>query len=294
MANLLAAWLLLLALQDCPHCRVRDGRTVLCELHAAEERRVLTAERNRLKFATDEGDRIAALRQITHLTEQHAQAPSPKVAEALALGLADSSFAVRLEAVRALGTGQHPETALGALIAAAPGVAELWTDVKLPPQAGKPDLSDPRQLKKLQAELGKREGGAEDLLQRQQYYEDLVTALTRFHDPRAEQAVLDMQAGAVTLKVAQAVMDFDSRRSTARVVEWLATCEGRAARDPNDEDSQAFVAQMNARLRELARAHGLPAPPAAEGGERASKLWRAWLREHASALPESAGPGAGG
>ena len=293
MAGVLAALVLLLAQgQDCPHCVVRNGRTALCEEHAAEERRVLSAEKNRLRFATDEGDRLAALRKIARLTERHTRTPSPKVAEALALGLADSSFAVKLEAVRVLGTGQQPQTALDALVAAAPGVAKLWDDVKLPPQAGQPDLNDARQLKKLQAELGKRED-AGDLLQRQEYYENLVTALTGFHDARAEQAVLDMQQGAVTLKVAEAVVSFDSRRSTAKVVDWLATYEVRAAQGPKDEDSQAFVAQMSARLRELARNHGLPPPPAPKAGERASKLWRAWLREHGSALPESAGPGAG-
>ncbi len=280
------ALLFLLLAQDCPHCGVRDGRARLCDTHAAEERRVLTAERNGLRFASSESDRISALGKIAHLTTQHAQVPSPEVAEALGLGLADDSFAVRLEAVRLLSAGQHAETALGALVAAAPGIAELWTDVELPPTPGKPDLTDPRQLKKLQAELEKLPGGSGDLLLRQQYYEKLVEALARSHDARAEEAVLEMEHGAVTLPVAESVLDFGSRRSTEKVVEWLATCETRLARDARDEDSLAFVQQINTRLKQLARANGLPEP---KGSERVSRQWRAWLREHGAALPQSAG-----
>lgn len=286
MLALSAAWLLLVPLaQDCPHCVVRKGQAQLCVTHAAEERRVLTAERNRLRMASNEADRIAALGKIAHLTTQHAEVPSPKVAEALALGLADDSFAVRLEAVRLLTVKQHEETALGALIAAAPGIADLWSDVKLPPLPGKPDLTDPRQLKKVQAELENR-GETGDLLQRQQYYENLVTALARFPDARAEEAVLTMEHGAVTLPVAEAVLDFGSRRSTEKILEWLATSESRAARDPRDEDAQAFVQGVSARLKQLARTYGLPEP---QGSERASRLWRAWLQEHGSALPANAG-----
>jgi hypothetical protein len=91
-----------LAPDDCKECSPKH----LCAAHVAEEAAVLKSAAPLLK-SSDEAQRTKALEQIARLKDAHANAPSATAAKALAPGLSDASWKVRVATVKLLANGQE-------------------------------------------------------------------------------------------------------------------------------------------------------------------------------------------
>lgn len=98
----------------CAGCRPDAAGAILCPPHAEAERAALELLEN------DIGDgnakrAIAALQALAALTVSHENAPSERLAAALARGLAHEACGVRLHALALLSAGQHFAAASSAL-----------------------------------------------------------------------------------------------------------------------------------------------------------------------------------
>lgn len=102
---------------SCASCTVEVEATLLCAAHADLERATLAEQVEHLR-AEDIERATAALEAIAALTAAHDNAPSPRVAEALARGLEHDAPEVRRVSVRLLGSGQHEPSARAALLQA--------------------------------------------------------------------------------------------------------------------------------------------------------------------------------
>lgn len=100
---------------ECPECTSGGARVSLCRTHKDAEKSRLKAARKSLK-SDDADDRLWAYEDVGALTEAHANAPSPAVAELLGKGLDDDDTDVFEACLRMLLQGQHPDTTVEVLL----------------------------------------------------------------------------------------------------------------------------------------------------------------------------------
>jgi len=116
-----------LAFDKCATCALEGKDAHLCDVHAAEERKVCAQAGPRLRVKA-EAERIAALDALAALTPPHENAPSAKVVVLIASVLDDDSYAVREHATALLGKPQNADSVLSAL---ADALAEAEKERKL-------------------------------------------------------------------------------------------------------------------------------------------------------------------
>jgi len=254
LAIALGSWLAALAPSDCAACSARN----LCAAHSAEEAATLKSAAPLLK-ASDEAQRLEALEKIAHLKDAHENAPSAAAARALAAGLADASWHVRVATIQLLVKGQQHdatvETVAGALDATRKDGVRLMTFVA-------DDAMSPEQ--KLFAE----------------YLKTTADALVELKDDRAAAALVEfLKKGSFRMPVAMAlpVVQAAGRLGTAdafeAVIERLAHAEQIGGlRSYHD----VLVAAATAR-------GGKELPEYAVG---ASTKWKKWLESHRKLFPE--------
>lgn len=103
---------------ECANCVPHVEGAKLCAPHAEQETKALADLEKRLRGSKDAKARIAILEEIAALTASHANAPSKRVVEAIAVAFRDDSGDVRRAAARLARVGQHAETARALLIEA--------------------------------------------------------------------------------------------------------------------------------------------------------------------------------
>lgn len=204
---------------DCPSCAFEPKQTVLCGVHRAEEQELLAKWKPKLKQASA-AERIEALEAVAASTGEHANAPSPKVAEFLALGLADDDLDVRRRVLGMLLDGQHPESTVAALIEALAGAQREWKSVS----AAYAELSA--------LPFGKTKPVSKEEWARQmttpKLVEDVLAALGKVPDQRCMRALTDFldepwkdTPGRFYVAAANAQLELQTRAGVEAVIEFL-------------------------------------------------------------------------
>src|SRR6187397_1459557 len=91
--------------------------TALCAVHQKEEAAAVAELTPKLK-SKEPNDRRGAITALVALDAKHPLCPSLESAKLVAAALDDEKVTVRLEAVKALERGMHPDVSVGALAAA--------------------------------------------------------------------------------------------------------------------------------------------------------------------------------
>jgi hypothetical protein len=172
----------------CAACSMADETARLCAAHEQAESAALA------RFAADIGGAdseraMAALEALAALTSAHDNAPSERVARALARGLESEDLGVRRTALRLLRNGQHQATARSAVMEAAR---------RCPADA----LAYRKALEKQQAKLEKRPSpDSADLEDVRKSLEEMTQG---FESMRAAQA-LQLEHGEYAIELAEAL-----------------------------------------------------------------------------------------
>jgi len=307
MSSLLLAFFLNLSVADCATCAVHDDKVLLCADHAREELIAIKRERLRFEKAQTEEEKCAALDALAAITATHANAPSPAVPKALALGLLDSSEVVTAKALALLAPPQNPRACMEALLDARKDLDGQWKTAmeaerkrlggnsKKLDKASK-DLKDgsasQKELEKaLKAVL--QSGTNKELLPLNRRRQALDRALARYPDERVVRVLTDdlalYEARTATLVT---LGSRDALDKVARILEdhreFIKTSEPRpdGSVDPEPHPGAELVAALQA----LAARHGLA--PVPENELRSSTAWSTWLATNRSTFPAKL-PGVG-
>lgn len=262
MLALLSAAFLALApapLDDCEACR--PGKT--CSPHRKHD----AAELKRLKpelESKDERTRMGALSAVAELTDEHSNAPTKAVAQALADALYDDRLAVRSHAIRLLADGQHPEVAVTA-IAKVYGQFEsdMWTLVAT-----------------LMGEKGER-GSVDDAMR---YLEDSVRAGRGLRDDRIVKSMsslllaypTEMRGEPVAMATTDALLELGTQGAVSAVVQTL----GQTQDDTRKRRIHMALVRV-ADEKEIDKRPSFDKKPERE--------WKAWLKKNKKSFPSKLG-----
>jgi hypothetical protein len=300
MLALVLALVSSLAPSDCAACAVRENKAVLCADHAREE--LIAVKRERLCFekARTDAEKIAALEALAAITDTHANAPSPAIPKALAIGLGDSADQVRRKALSLLLTAQNADASLEVILKAR---RDLQTRLE------KEHSQELKRLKAAQKNLGKvlkdlDAGRKPDLLNGLlpekgdfgvwfAFAGDLDRSLASFPDERVV-AALDEDLG-VYSPAMSVLAKLGSRGALANVAGVLERYGESVSTETLRKDGTVAPgphpgAELIAALGALAARHRI-APPI-ESERRSSRAWSAWIEANRAAFPAKL-PGVG-
>jgi hypothetical protein len=240
---------------DCGDCAPQK----LCANHLSEEQAALKAAAPELK-SKDEATRIKALEKIAALKDSHENAPSAAAANALASGLTDASWQVRIATVKLLAKGQDHDTAVEEL-------SKSFTDSR---KDGVKWMT-----------FASRSGMTAEQKTFAEYMKVTAEALAGLKDERAAKALIEFLKKAtgpmpeeMILPVIQAAGSLGTLPAFEIVVDRLAQSEGFGM-----GGSRAY----HEVLVKTATAHGGKELP--EWGQGTAGKWKKWLDAHRSLFP---------
>lgn len=306
-----------LAPADCPDCLPGTRKAKLCEPHADAEKAELKACASGLKKKVSE-ERLAALRELAALTEEHANAPSPMLVKTLARGLGDEEDEVVLGTIELLG-GQHPEAVLGAYSAYVKKLDKRSADLiksadkvharqekrsskrtKDPVKRRREELEDEAELKELREEA--------DALDR--IIDGMSAQLGKMRDDRAVRALdamLELGGRETTRNALAELGNVDAAEALLRDLErhvgrfetfaGVRRSLGEAAELTGQEvdteieklyeDARKPVAEAHAALTKVAESVKLGGPR--ELNPEVGEAWSKWMKLNGESLPPAFG-----
>lgn len=243
----------------CEEC----GTGRVCKSHRSHDK----AEISKLKddLASESAEtRIAALRKVAALAEEHENAPSKEAAEVLVAALEDEKLIVQHQAFKLLAEGQHPETAVRGYVDRIKWFkSHMWTLVA--------DMTGP-------GEEHGNVGEAMDVL------ETAVGMGKELRDDRIVDALTgllnafpnEMRGEPVAMSACRSLLYLGTKDAVETVVKQFGS-----------QTDNAKMRQVHFALKTFANRLEIEETP--EFSENVENQWKLWLRKNQRSIPKKLG-----
>lgn len=218
-------------IEECDACSPLPNLE-LCAPHYTEELEGLSRWKQQLD-SKDESERIEALEAVAALTSSHTNAPSPRVAELLALRVEDEVSAVRVRAIELLVESQHPPIALSTILKAIPSVKSEQEKLNKQLQDSTKGQSKKKvggnskeemlaSIEAMQKAIEEQQALVQEMIEVDSVFSALVKGLGRLPDDRAVSMLVKLhkglKTGVASPHLFQAFLDIGSEDCVSRAI----------------------------------------------------------------------------
>jgi hypothetical protein len=266
---------------DCATCTP----TALCAVHQKEEAAAVAEVTPKLK-SKDPSDRRFAIAALVALDAKHPLCPSLESAKLVAAALDDEKVAVRLEAVKALERGMHPDVSVGALATA---LEETHKELaKIP--FGKGDWGGGAPGAKEDPKVVERRKARDELVGLAQ---QIVKGLRELPDDRSVAALADLLPtlsrwnGELLSATADALLGLGARDGVTAVVQRLKSAPVNDTGGKYGGGPDTTGKTLRDLLAEAAPKKGTEPVPAWD--EKEAPDWERWLAKNQKHFPAKLG-----